>query len=206
MRLHRLVEDRADIMPVEQERRVEHHRAGGEDEDRDLCDERLGHVDRERPAPQLVDHRRRGHRPFRVLDREPHRPARKEDEQLGGIRERQVAVGEALEEVAGDVIDEDGDQRVAAPEIDRVGLAHRRSATKGEVRRPREYGAFWGRRRGSRSRSSQCRFRAEAIAENRRQRVRDIFGDEAGAEAPRCFGMHPDGGAGRLEGRHALGE
>src|SRR5262249_52023945 len=61
-----------------------------------------------------------------IADEEAQRPAGEEDEEIGRIRDREIPVRQMLVEDARNMVDEDRDERKAAPEIDCVGLAWHR--------------------------------------------------------------------------------
>src|SRR3954471_8640468 len=65
--------------------------------------------------------------PTPAPDSERDGPTGEEDEEFGGIGDGEVRVGEGLEGIPGDVVDEDREQGKAAPEIDGIGFAQCRS-------------------------------------------------------------------------------
>ena len=124
MRLDGIVEDGGGVVPVEQERRVEQNRGAGEKRDRQPGYDGLREVNRQRAAPEAK------HQPFpRVrsrgtVDELAQRPTREKDEKLRRVRDRYVAKGEALEKIAGNVIDENREKSEPAPKVDLIWFAH----------------------------------------------------------------------------------
>ena len=123
MGLDRVLEDRPGIVPVEQQRRIEVEGARGDGGEREHGDEDLRGIDRDRPSEQA--RRQPQDRCARLdIDDEAQRPSGKKHEQFGRIRQREIAMGEALVEQARHMVDEDRDEGEAAPEIDLVRLPH----------------------------------------------------------------------------------
>ena len=124
MRPDGIVEDGGGVVPVEQERRVEQQRGPGEKRDRQPRYDGLREVNRQRAAPQPK------HQPFPrersrgTVDELAHRPTREKDEKLRRVGKRYVAKGEALEKIAGNVINEDREKSEPAPKVDLIGFAH----------------------------------------------------------------------------------
>ena len=94
----------------------------------DRLDERMAIGESRRAAKQAQHDVARRHGAAAAVRHQPQRPAGQEHEQIGGVRNGEVDQRIFGVDQARDVVDEDGDQREAAPEIDRIGLArHRRS-------------------------------------------------------------------------------
>ena len=119
----RVLEERRSVMPFEDGwgiGQVGGHRQHGECQ---CADEDVGRVDLERPSAE-AERKRGGATLVGTVagDQKAQRPAGQEDEQLGGIGEREVPVREPLLVDARNMVDEDRDKRKAAPEIDGVGF------------------------------------------------------------------------------------
>ena len=111
-------------MPFEQGGRVEIECGRGQHGERQNRDQDLGKMQRQRPAAEAQQQLGRGSWPGSAVDQSAQGPSGQENEQLGGIGKPQIAVGETIENVVGNMIDEDRHQRETAPKIDLIGLPH----------------------------------------------------------------------------------
>ena len=119
---HRIVEHGGGVVPFQQQRIVELDRGQRQHGDGEHGDQDLRGVELERAAEQAQHHVARRHGAAAAVRHQPQRPAGEEHEQVGGIRDGKIHQRVARIKQAGDVVDEDRDQREAAPEIDRIGL------------------------------------------------------------------------------------
>ena len=127
MRRHRIVEHGGGVVPLEQQRIVELDRGQRQHGDRQHGDQHLRGIKLERAAKQAQHDVARRHGAAAAVRHQPQRPAGQEHEQIGGVRDGEVDQRVFGVDQTGNVVDEDRDQREAAPEVDRIGLTrHRR--------------------------------------------------------------------------------
>lgn len=134
MGAHRIVEDGRRIMQIEQKAGVEIDRGRGKHGDRHLGNDELSEINLH-GAPTQAQEQRPHRQRRRSVRLQPQRPAGEKDEEFGGIRKRQIAIGEMFVKNAGNMVEEDRDEGEAAPEIDLVRFPHGRSGScRGQVR------------------------------------------------------------------------
>jgi hypothetical protein len=132
LRARRVLEERGSVVPIQEERVFREVSGRGEQRERKAADQDVRGIDLDRPAAQPERQGRRAVAAPAARDQQSERPAREEHEQLRRIGNRKIAVREALVIDARDVVDEDRNERKAAPEVDDIGFTGHAGLDLGE--------------------------------------------------------------------------